>query len=224
MTILFDFDGVVVDTIPLHYQSWKKVFEPYTTISFDEYINKIDGKSRIVAISTILPGIDDKQINMLSQKKQKIFTKMIASNHISVYETSIVLLKELNYRGVCCGLVSSSKNCKILLKKLDLKEYFSVVISGTEIPHGRGKPHPDAFILGMEELSGKPETTIVIEDSLAGILAAKKARMKSVAVNRHGADFGKVPDRVVNDLSELKCDDLLEMIKDNFSLGYGALL
>ena len=220
MTVLFDFDGVIVNTIPLHYQAWKEALEEYITLLFDDYLEKIDGKSRIVGIQTVLPDATESQIAYLSRKKQALFIRLVEGNGVPVFESSLTLLRNLRNRGISCGLVSSSRNCRYLLSRLNIESSFDVIISGSETPVGRGKPQPDVFLMGMNKMNGQPESTIVIEDSYAGILAARNAGMKCVAINRRGISFHALPDIVVNDLSELSFDRLKNITKNNNFVEY----
>ncbi|OVE73344.1 hypothetical protein BVX93_01815 [bacterium B13(2017)] len=138
-----------------------------------------------------------------------------------MFESTVNLIKQLIAKGVKVGVASSSKNCKLVLKKSGLIDLFEVIIGGIVSKELglKGKPNPDIFIVSAEKLGFKPYECIMVEDAISGIQAGKRGNFGLVIgiarqddkqlLLSHGADL------VVNDLCEIK----IKTIHDWFSKG-----
>ncbi len=182
--VLFDFDGVIVDTEPLYYKMLDGIYEDLGIEVDDEtgvqslgcnskewwdfIIKKYDLKADLKELTKReTQGIDD----VLKDETvvERIFPDL---------ETFLIKLRE---NGIRCAIASANKPelIKNILKNAGLDGYFETVVSTDEA--GRGKPAPDVFLYAAEKLGVDSKDTLVIEDSARGLEGAKRAGMTSLA-------------------------------------------
>ena len=209
---IFDLDGVIVNTVPLHFKAWQRMFAEYgKEFDFEDYKEKVDGILRIDGARAILTDIDEAELKKAADKKQVYFLEYLNSEEISVYNDTVDLVKTLKKEKIKRSAISSSKNCLPILKKVNLVELFDVILTGNDVT--KGKPDPQVFFMAAEKMSVEPGSCVVFEDAVLGVEAGKRAGMKCVGVDRHGnPERLKKADLVVGDLGEVT----VEKIKDLF--------
>lgn len=210
--VIFDMDGVVVNTVPLHFRAWKKMFSKYRkTFTFKDYKLKVDGIPRMDGAREILPDLSKKELEKAASKKQKYFMEFLKKEGVKVYRDALHLIMNLEKNKIKRAVISSSKNCLYILKKAKLNKFFDVIISGNDI--ARGKPYPDIFLLAAKRLRCKPSACVVIEDALLGITAAKRAKMCAVGVDRYRKPARlKQADLIVHNLKEITLPKLKRLV------------
>lgn len=183
--VIFDLDGVIVDTAEYHFQAWKKLADSQH-IYFDKVINeRLKGVSRIESLNIILehaerPCSREKK-EQLTDQKNNYYLKLlenISSENIlyGIYN----LLIQLKYKNIKTAIYSSSKNTNIILNKIGIRKMFDIVITGNDVT--RSKPDPEGLIIAAQKLELLPEQCLLIEDSFAGIEAGLKAGMKTLGI------------------------------------------
>ena len=201
--LIFDLDGVIVNTVLLHFNAWKKMFSGYgKEITFKDYKDKVDGIPRIDGARAILTDLPQDQLEEAAMKKQGYFLEVLEKEGVDVHESTIKLIKEAKKENLKVAVISSSKNCLPILKKLGIDTLFEVIITGFDIK--RGKPHPDVFLTAAEKLGLEPSECIVFEDAVLGVEAAKRGRFRCVGIDRYDAP-GRLAkaDIVVSDLAQI---------------------
>lgn len=206
---VFDIDGVVIATAKLHYKAWEKVFKEYgKKFTFDEFKKTIDGMPRDKGAAFIFPEFSREKINDICRKKQFYFNKIIKKEKAKLYTDALRFLKEIKKQNIKTAIATSSKNAGVILKKMGIYKYFDVDANGAFLK--RGKPAPDIFLRAAKKLKLKPEECVVFEDSLNGIISAKRAKMKCVAISREnkkikGADIviKKFDNNTLNKINKL---------------------
>ena len=232
---LFDLDGVLTQTAKVHAQAWKAMFDDFLKdwagkhgqefVPFDsvrEYDEYVDGKPRYEGVASFLHsrGIELPQgkpddppgaqtIDGLGNRKNELVLKMIRKDGVQPYEGSVRYAKAAIEAGLRRAVVSSSTNCRDVLKAAGIYELFEEIVDGvvTDREHLKGKPAPDTFLAGAKALGVEPAAAAVYEDALAGVEAGRAGRFGFVvgvdrvgqadALKKHGADI------VVKDLAEL---------------------
>lgn len=183
--IVFDLDGVIVSTDEYHYKAWKRLADE-EGIPFDRKLNhRLRGVSRMACVDIILenaPGTYTaaEKENMAERKNGYYIESLGGLNKQALLpgvEETLLLLKEEGYR---LAIGSSSKNAGLILKKLGLENTFHKVIDGNDISFS--KPYPEVFLKAAAALGVKPENCIVVEDSTAGIDAARCGGMLAVGI------------------------------------------
>lgn len=200
---IFDLDGVIVNTVPLHFKAWKRMFGEYgKEFNMKDYEAKVDGIPRMDGARAILTELSQDELNEAAAKKQGYFLSFLKVEGVNVYDTTVKLIKELRKNGIKIAVISSSKNCPYILEKAGLYPLIDVEINGRMIV--RGKPDPWIFLEAAKRLNLKPEECIMFEDAVLGVEAGKRANMFTVGVDRRNApERLKKADIVIKDLSEL---------------------
>lgn len=199
--IIFDLDGVLVDTKDIHYEALNLAIEEEAgkeyIISKNEHLNIYDGlktnkKLEILSIEKGLPLSLHKKI---WDKKQLITSSMITKLEIDNNIVEVIKnLKEKGYLIACCSN-SIKKTIFTALSKIGVIEYFDEIISNEDVKNG--KPYPEIYWKAMSQLSCSSEETLIIEDSPVGLQAAKSS----------GANFMRVKNS-----KDLKIDKILREI------------
>ncbi len=234
--VLFDLDGVVTQTEKLHTIAWKALFDEFLSrfaqrtgtafIPFDaetDYLQYVDGKQRYDGVTSFLAARDitlpygDPQDDSsretvcgLGNKKNAAFLTCLAEKGVEVFASTIVLIKALRHKGLKTAIVSSSKNCKIVLAQAGLTDLFDTRVDGVESAtyHLPGKPAPDTYLEAARRLHVRPERAAIIEDANSGVEAGQRGGFGLVlgvarqdnqaALKQHGADA------VVSDLESVQ--------------------
>ena len=199
---IFDLDGVIVNTVPLHFKAWHRMFKEYgKEITFEDYKQKVDGIPRVAGAKAILTELTEEEIIKAGDKKQNYFLEYLEKEGIPIYDTTVDLVKVLKKSALKMAVISSSKNCLSILKKTNLDHLFDVIITGNDVT--KGKPDPQAFFMAAEKVSVKPAECVVFEDAVLGVEAAKRAGMKCIGIDRYDKpERLNKADLVVSDLGE----------------------
>ena len=183
--LLFDLDGVLVNTNPLHYQAWKELAEelgiPFTPKDHEAFL----GVSRAQCLELLLQkgnqSFSPQEKARLCGRKNDRYRELIGGLTPAALLPGVPeFLKAARAEGYRIGLGSVSKNAGFLLEKLEITGFFDAVIDGTGILNG--KPDPEVFRKGARALNLLPDQCVVFEDSAAGIEAAHRGGMKAVGI------------------------------------------
>ena len=188
--VIFDMDGVLVDSEPYHVENEKRMFKIMgLEISDDEHAGYM-GTATDVMWEQIKRdrnlSIDVAEVTARTIREEVPFFKSL--NKIDPMPGLLNLLKELKNRNIHIAVASSSDKqiIDIILEKSELKKYFKYAVSSSEV--GKSKPEPDVFLHAAKLVGVHPQNCIVIEDSKNGIKAAKAAGMYCIAYS--GANSG----------------------------------
>jgi len=206
-TVIFDMDGVIVDTEPVHHYAYNQHFKQLNIDVSPEMYASFTGNSTKNTYEKIKANFDVvEEIPDLVEAKRNIFNDAFDSKEdLCLIEGVENLIKELYSNGMQLVLASSSANVTIdrVFTRFGLHKYFTHLVSGEDFPNS--KPHP-AIFLHAAKLSGTSvENCIVIEDSTNGILAAKAAGIYCIgydSINTKLQDYSKA-DFVIRDFSEV---------------------
>lgn len=183
--IIFDLDGVIVDTAKYHYLAWKKIANDLGIEFSPEQNEMLKGVSRVQSLEKILElgkvQLSQKEKDKLLFDKNEHYLALISGMNKSELLTGIPdLIEGLVKEKIPFALGSASKNARHILDTLDLTQYFTAVVDGTDVT--LAKPDPEVFLIAAERLRYHPLDCIVIEDSVAGIKAANSVGMLSVGI------------------------------------------
>ncbi|MCF7908050.1 MAG: beta-phosphoglucomutase family hydrolase [Candidatus Omnitrophica bacterium] len=200
---IFDLDGVIVHTVSLHFKAWQKMFSEYgKEFSFEDYKQKVDGIPRISGARAVLTDLSDQELMVAAARKQIYFLEFLERDGVEVYQSTIDLVKELKAQNIKVAVISSSKNCLFILKRVGVDSLFDVILTGNDVK--KGKPEPDVFLLAAEKLNLTSDVCLVFEDAVLGIEAANRAKMKSIGIDRY-----QKPERLSK--ADIVCSDLSEL-------------
>jgi len=210
---IFDLDGVIVDTAKYHYLAWKKLSESIG-IFFDEFQNEqLKGVSRINSLEKILGWgnkelSQDKFIELLARKNNDYLDYISNMTRSEILPDVVRIISFLKDTDQSIALGSSSRNARIILKKLKLIKDFDAVVDGNNV--SESKPNPEVFLLAAEELNVTPQDCVVFEDSIAGVKAANEAGMMSIGIGDE--KVLKEADYVFTDFTKISNQFMTELI------------
>ena len=194
--VIFDLDGVIVDTAKYHYLAWKDLAD---TLGFEftkSHNELLKGVSRVRSLDILLDiggiTLSEEQKQLYLKEKNEAYLKYIHKMTAEEILPGVSkLLDHLDTLGIPYALGSASKNAPLILKQVGLYDRFKAIVDGNSV--SKAKPDPEVFIIGAEKIHVSPENCIVFEDAMAGIEAAQNANMISVGIGDkktlHKADF-----------------------------------
>lgn len=183
--IIFDLDGVICHTDRYHYMAWKNMADSLG-IYFDEEINnRLRGVSRMESLEIILERSDkkysDKEKEEFADKKNELYKELL--NEMSEKDLDKKVkdtLDILKQRGYKTAIASSSKNAKLILSKLNLIDFFDIIIDGNDIKYS--KPDKEVFEKAGIVLKLLPNECLVVEDAASGVEGAIRAGMQVAGI------------------------------------------
>lgn len=183
--LLFDLDGTLADTMPLHNQAWIETLQEYGYPMTAEILMEYAGVSNVKTVE-----IFNKRFNWnlnpqeIAHKKESNVTEKLKELSEPVAATFAIVKKYSGKKPMAIVSGGAKVQVENILRRLNLLQYFSVLITAESTE--RGKPFPDPFLMAAEKLNVSPKDCVVFEDGAAGIKAAQACEMKIVFV---GTDF-----------------------------------
>jgi beta-phosphoglucomutase len=213
-TCIFDLDGVICDTAKYHFYAWKNLADQLGIDFTHEDNERLKGVSRMESLEILL-SLSSKVYTtseklIFAEEKNKNYVDYITKmGRDEVLPGVTRMLEYCREHGMKTALGSVSKNAGTILKRLELGQYFDVVIDGTKVVNA--KPDPEVFLKGAAQTGAKPEDCIVFEDAFTGIQAAKAAGMFAVGIGEAKILFNA--DFVIKGFEEISPEQLIARIK-----------
>jgi beta-phosphoglucomutase len=213
--LIFDLDGVLVDTARYHYKAWKRLAEQYD-VDFDEERNELlKGVSRVESLNKILEwggkSLPEKEFHAAMERKNNWYLEFIDSmSPDEVLPGVNDFLEHGKAKGFKIALGSASKNAPRILEKVRLTPLFDSIVDGNRT--SRSKPDPEVFLLGAKDLSLNPEECIVFEDAQAGVQAAKAGGMMAIGVG--SADILGEADHIITGFDDFTISSLEKLLSN----------
>jgi len=218
--VIFDLDGVLIDTGQFHKQSWYDLAEKEGFNMSDELFYSTFGMQNYKIIP-MLAGreLSAEHIHRLSEWKEQRYRNIISDNLV-LSEGAKPLIEDLKSKVagmagasflLAIGSSAPRANLDFVLGHLDIHDYFDAYVTGEDV--SSSKPAPDTFLKAAEKLSLPTGLCVVVEDSVQGIQAGKAAGMAVVAITttRKREDL-KRADIIIDSLAELKAEDFMRII------------
>jgi beta-phosphoglucomutase family hydrolase len=209
---IFDMDGVVTDTAGIHAEAWRQMFNAVVPVlaggkarpfdPADEYSRLVDGRSREDGVRAVLTerGLSlpegrpsdpptRRTVHGLANRKQKLFVELLARGGVRSFPSTVTLLRRLRDHGMPLALVTASRNSGSVLTAAGVFDLFDAVVDGNDAERLGllGRPDPAMFLEAARRLAVSPATCVVVEDSVAGVTAARKGGFAVVVgVDRTG--------------------------------------
>lgn len=181
--ILFDWDGVVIDSSAQHERSWELLAEEIGKPLPDGHFKAGFGKKNQVIIPDILGWAEGPaEISALADRKEELYRSLVKESGVLVLPGASELLEALQSEGIPAAVASSTPraNLDAIFAATNLDRFFQAIVCGDDVTNG--KPAPDVFLLAANKLGLAPTDCLVIEDAHAGIEAALAAGMRVLAV------------------------------------------
>ncbi len=214
--VIFDFDGVVIDSHEAHGRSWFALAaELQKELTHETFVSTFGQRNE-----SILPFLgwaeegDRERIQQLGDRKEDLYREILRAEGIEPLPGVVALLEDLKQNGIPCAIGTSTPraNVECVLEITGLAGFFQDIAASEDVTHG--KPDPEVFLKAAAKLGAEPSTCVVIEDAHVGIRAAKAAGMKAVAVTTtHPAESlaPEMPDRIEASLVSVSAGYLREL-------------
>jgi beta-phosphoglucomutase len=212
--VIFDFDGVIVDTEPLHYAAFQRLLEPLGLgFSWEEYVATYmgfdDRDAFIEAFKNARDGLNSVRLQEMIDRKAGVFQEIIRCG-INAYPGVVSLIRAIRDHQVPLAISSGALRSDIapILETLGITDCFDVIVTAEDV--ARSKPDPECYALAHRSLKSRhalelsPDRVLAIEDTPAGIEAAKGAGLLVMAVtNSYPAERLSMADHIVKELDPL---------------------
>lgn len=211
--VIFDLDGVIVDTARFHYLAWRQLANRLGFDISEEQNEQLKGVSRVKSLEKILKwgGVtltEDQFMEQMALKNDNYLSYISSMSSGDILPGVERVINYLITEEVPIALGSASKNARSILEKTDLIKKFDVVVDGNDVK--TAKPDPEVFLIAASHLKTEPRDCIVFEDSLAGVKAANTAEMLSIGIGE--SDILGEADYVFKDFTEIETEFISTLI------------
>ncbi len=180
--VIFDMDGVLIDSAEAHRRAWAQLGDevgiPFTAERFQQTF----GQRNASIIPAWIADASPQRIDELGERKETIYRDLVRGGAIRIYDRVPQIFGELRQHGAKVAIASSgpAANISLVIEILGAASMLDAVVTAEDVSHG--KPDPEVFLVAASRLGLAPSVCAVIEDSVHGIEAAKRAGMLAVAV------------------------------------------
>jgi beta-phosphoglucomutase len=216
--VIFDFDGIIVDSEPMHFQAFQRVLEPLEKgFTWEEYCETYIGFDDRDAFKTAFKAngakISTRDLKHLIADKAKIFQELIQNGEATPLPGAIELIEAIPRRlpvALCSGALK--EDIIPILDQLRIGNAFNVIVTAEDTK--KSKPDPSPYLLAIEKLGIEyPASTVAIEDTPSGIISAKGAGLKVLAVtNSYDRDYLMEADAITDSLEDISRLSLEDMV------------
>ncbi|MGN0204208.1 MAG: HAD family hydrolase [Coprococcus sp.] len=179
--IIFDMDGVLIDSQPMHYEGDRLTLAAHGIDVPVEDMIAYAGTTNVHRFTIFKEKYHlTESIEVLIEERERIMIDLVTASNAEPTAGAVDLLQSIKAAGLKTAVASSSSYPFIhaVLRKLGVEQYFDLIFSGESVP--KGKPAPDVFLETCQRLEEQPDHCVVIEDSSNGVLAAVRAGMACV--------------------------------------------
>ena len=180
--VLFDMDGVLVDSAAAHLESWRALARQHSINISDADFKAAFGRTSREIIRLLWgPELSAAEVERRDAEKEVVYRDLIRG-HVPIMPGCREMLTALTSAGFRLAVATSGppENLELVLRAADIGAFFEVTVDGRDIQ--RGKPAPDCFLLAAERLGLPPDACVVVEDALVGIAAGRAAGMPVIAL------------------------------------------
>ena len=211
--IIFDLDGVLIDSHPAHMRAWKLfLLSLGREVSDQELEVVLEGQKREDILRHFLGELTEQQVRQYGAQKEALFRNCVPEIKITVGLPEF--LQQTATSGLAMALASSGSRARVeyLVKELGFREYFQAIVTGDDVT--TGKPDPAIFNLTAKRIGVDSREILVCEDAVNGVQAAKLAGMKclAIATNGRGLILEKAgADKIAPDFSSIGLEELKKL-------------
>jgi HAD superfamily hydrolase (TIGR01509 family) len=183
--IVFDMDGVVIDSHPAHRRAWQRFFQSVGTDVTDTELDFVlDGRKRDEILCHFLGNLDPSQIAEYGALKDEMLQQL--SENLQPLPGIVQFLNTLSGTGMRMALATSACRRRALgtLEELELARFFDAIVTGDDV--GKGKPDPAIYRLAAQRLEETPESLLAVEDAVSGVKSARAAGMRCLGIASNG--------------------------------------
>ena len=180
--LLFDLDGTLIDSMPLHELTWKE-WHFGRGLAYDEagFFAATAGRSGQEILADLFPGKAQAELDMLVEEKEDLYRAMVPTR-LQLVPGALDFMDHAAAQGLKQAICTASPNANItaVYARFELARRIATTVNPDQ--GFRGKPHPDLFLEAARRLGVAPEACVVFEDAPLGVEAARRAGMRAVAL------------------------------------------
>jgi HAD superfamily hydrolase (TIGR01509 family) len=196
--MIFDLDGVLVDSMPLHVLAWEQYLAALG-IPIANLERRMHGKRNSELVRDVIdPTLPDDVVFRHGAEKEKLFRRLLLENDLNDYRIPGLIEFLERHRDIpkAVGSNAEPQNIEFILERFGLKEFFPITVDGMQVE--RPKPFPDIYLEAAKRLRAEPKNCIVFEDSPTGVEAGRAAGMRVVGVETTPTEFQGIQLRISN--------------------------
>ncbi len=204
--VIFDMDGVLVDTNPHHRTAWREFYQRYDkTLSDSDFVQYVSGKHNRDIVAYLFAGqtLTPDEVDQLSHEKEALFRTLYRPD-IRPVDGLVDLLKSLKAAGIRTAVATSApvENVDFVMEALELRAFFDALLDESMV--SQPKPNPEIYQKAMAALGVEPADSVIFEDSMTGIQAAKAsgAYVVGVATTQTPDELRPFVDDVITNFTE----------------------
>lgn len=212
--LLFDIDGTLADTDPLHLEAFNRTFAPYGH-AFDKarFSRELQGLANVAIAARFVPHLSAADGMAVLDDKEAVFREL-ARTAIHAVPGLFALLDLADAAGLPMAAVTNAPraNADLILDGLGIRHRFKAVVIGADLPHG--KPHPLPYLEGLRLLGARADVSVAFEDSRTGIASATSAGIATIGIRTSLAHEDLVAAGAVMSAAGYDELELLEFIRE----------
>lgn len=217
--VIFDLDGVLVDSSQFHFEAWQAWAEEAgleERVTRDWFRATFGRRNADVFHTLYDHDLSPEDVQRQSDRKERLFRERARGRlrPLAGARDLVATLHDADYR-LALGTSAPRANATMMIEELGLSPFFDAQVTGDDV--ATGKPDPEVFRTAAQRLGVQPKGCLVIEDAAAGVEAAHRAGMAAVAVTDQPTEGHRRAERVVRSLVELTVATITGLIRDNVS-------
>lgn len=184
--VIWDLDGTLIDSAPLHWQAWQEVLSGYNIeLSHAAFLSTFGLRNEELITMWLGTGLPAAQMKEIADEKEILFRRLMETSPLHLMPAAEELLAFFQQSGwkQAIATMTPRKNLEVVLRRLPIRVYFDALLTGEMV--SKGKPAPDIFLAAAAQLGVPAGQSMVIEDSAMGLEAAKSAGMLAVGIGQH---------------------------------------
>lgn len=183
--VLWDLDGTLVDSAGLHWVSWRDTMAAEgRPITYEEFLGTFGQKNDRILPLWLGAGVSPERIRRVADTKEAEYRRLVLEHGLTALPGAAEWLGRLHARGWKQAIASSAPraNLDVMVRALQVERDFDALVAAEDVT--AGKPDPEVFLKAAAAIGLPPHRCIVVEDAAAGVEAARRARIRSIGVNR----------------------------------------
>jgi beta-phosphoglucomutase len=211
--VVFDMDGVLVDTNPYHKKAIKLFCDKYgLSLTEKELIQKVYGRTNTDWITNLFGELSQEKLARYADEKETLFRELYLP-HLKPVEGLMNFLESMKAAGIPLAIATSAPpaNLHFIVQGLHIEAFFQTTLDETAVSHG--KPNPEIYLKAAKALGFSNSQCIVIEDSLSGIAAGKSSGSKVIGITTtHAREEMIDTDLIIDHFNQITLNDLVKLI------------
>jgi beta-phosphoglucomutase len=209
--VLWDLDGTLVDSEEYHWRAWKETLDRAgIAITHQDFLSSFGQRNDAILAKWLGENAGAGMIEQIGNGKEERYRELVRHEGLLPLPGAAEWVERLYHEGWRQAIASSAprSNVETVLDALHMRPWFQAAVSAEDVREG--KPAPDVFLAAAAHLGAEPHGCVVVEDARAGIEAAQRAGMRSIAVGRNASELGA--DMAATKLSDLPPDAFSSML------------